>query len=116
MKTKVEIGFLLIVLVGLGCPNSPVTPTPDASDASMMKEASPQAFSDSGGYVDDDGLGDVCDLACTKLWSFGCPESGRNDAGTCPMLCRKDARLLDAACVSRAASKVAVQACHVRCQ
>lgn len=105
--------FILFAL--LGCPNTPITPTPDASDASMMKEAAPLVAVDSG-YVDDDGMGDVCDHACIKLWTFGCSESGRNDAGTCPMLCRKDSQLLDATCVSRATSKSAVQACHVRCQ
>jgi hypothetical protein len=96
----------------LACPGTPVTPTPDASDASTLKEAAPFP---STSYVDDDNLGDVCDIACLKLWQLGCPEAGRNDAGTCPTLCRKSGPLLDASCVARATTIPGVQACHVRC-
>lgn len=104
--------FLLglgLFLALVGCPPSVTPPLPGASDASF---ALPE-----GGYPDDDGRGDVCNKACSRLWSLGCPESVRNDAGlTCVALCRQEGPMLQPTCISEATSKSMLAKCHVRCQ
>lgn len=98
MMIKVAQCLSAALLLTACPPIPPVTPPPDASDASIV-------------HMDAAGF-DACASACANLRLLACPEAGDFDA--CATACRHaNGALTDLApaCVAKAATPAAVRAC-----
>jgi hypothetical protein len=113
MRRLVAVAFALV-----GCPPIPVTPRPDATDATApLLEAGPPADAEATPRKDAARFLTPCESAYEYMKSIGC-EPKRPDAASWVIVCQnaqENGLSFNLVCINGKTTPAAEEACGIRC-